>query len=269
MTSTASSDKSSLSALETVRAVADPIGSFGGAFMLHPETLGPCKEAGYPNGFAYYVAGRGGVLGDVDADVVSAAFGPFAPSLVRAMWEAGVVVEGAAASSRRYAEACAHWGEKRVSSFAGARRFAELAERVINAVPAYGNSLFVGWRSLRWPDGDGARAFFLLHLLREWRGSVHIVAVSASGLSPLDSILALDESQGGGAEKAKRFGWQEPFNDSSHLRETRIAAEKLTDSLQIPVYETALSAGERAEFVGLVEGLTTHLRAVLEAESGQ
>ena len=51
----------SLSAIDTVRAVSGPIGAFGGAFMLHPDTLSSCKDFGYPNGFAYYVAGRGGV----------------------------------------------------------------------------------------------------------------------------------------------------------------------------------------------------------------
>lgn len=262
-----SASASPLTALETVRSVSGPIGSFGGAFMLHPETLSPCKDAGYPNGFAYYVAGRGGVLGDVDADVVSASFGPFSPSLVRTMWEAGVVVEGAMASARRYADACAAFGRKRLSGYANVGRFAELAERIVNAAPTYGHSLFVGWRSLSWPQDTEARAFFLLHLMREWRGSAHIIAVAASGLTPLESILALDESHDGGVEKAKRFGWQEPFPNSEHLREKRIAAENLTDELQVPVYDVALSAQERGEFVSLVQSLTNYLRDVLASES--
>ena len=45
--------------------------------MLHPDTLTPGKAAGYPGGFAYYVVGRGGVLGDVDASVVVSAFAFF------------------------------------------------------------------------------------------------------------------------------------------------------------------------------------------------
>lgn len=256
-----------LSAIDTVRAVSDPIGAYGGAFMLHPDTLSSCKDFGYPNGFAYYVAGRAGVLGDVDADVVSAAFGPFAPGLVRTMWEAGIPVEGARASAHRYATACAAWGEKRLSAFDGADRFVELAERVIAATPTHGYSLFVGWRALERPRTAAARAFFLLHLLREWRGSAHIIAVAASGLSPLESILALDTASGGGSEKAERFGWQGPFPDVAALRDKRIAAEQLTDALQQPVYESSLSADERAEFVELVNRLVGHLKKVLAAEN--
>ena len=57
--------------------------------MLHPDTLKIGSEAGYPNGFAWYVAGRGGVLGDVDADVIVSAFAYFNPKIVRKMWLAG------------------------------------------------------------------------------------------------------------------------------------------------------------------------------------
>ena len=65
--------------MDSVRALTEPVGSLGGMWLLHPEVLGPCREAGYPNGYAYYVTGRGGVLGDVDADVISSAFGFFEP----------------------------------------------------------------------------------------------------------------------------------------------------------------------------------------------
>ena len=112
---------------DNVRSLTGPVGSLGGAWMLHPEVLGPCREVGYPNGFAYYVTGRGGVLGDVDADVVSSAFGFFEPSLVRKLWEQGTAVESARASARRYGAACAEWGRSRYGTFAGIGRLAELA----------------------------------------------------------------------------------------------------------------------------------------------
>ena len=38
--------------------------------MLHQETMARAAENGYDNPFAFYFAGRGGVLGDVDAEVV-------------------------------------------------------------------------------------------------------------------------------------------------------------------------------------------------------
>ena len=84
-----------LGALETIRAVSPLINDIGGRFMLHSDTRQICKDAGYPNGYSWYVAGRGGVLGDVDADVVASAFAYFNPQVVHKMWEAGRAVESA------------------------------------------------------------------------------------------------------------------------------------------------------------------------------
>ena len=105
------------SVIDSVRALTEPIGDVGGMWMLHPEVLGPCRDAGYPNGYAYYIAARGGVLGDVDADVVTSAFGFFEPALVRKMWESGIAVEGARAAGARYAAACAQFGRTRLQGF--------------------------------------------------------------------------------------------------------------------------------------------------------
>jgi len=95
------------STAEVVRMLAAPVGDVGGRWLVDREVLGPSRRFGYPNRYAYYLAGRGGVLGDVDADVAQAALGFFEPSMVRKTWEAGVGVEGARASAARYGAACA------------------------------------------------------------------------------------------------------------------------------------------------------------------
>ena len=239
--------------MDSVRALTNPVGSLGGMWMLHPEVLGPCREAGYPNGYAYYVTGRGGVLGDVDADVISSAFGFFEPGLVRKMWQAGVAVEGARAAGARYAAACAQFGRPRVAGFAGAPRLAELAGRVASEAVGAGLALFAGWRAEPLPDDPEARAFLLLHVLRELRGSVHIVAVVADGLHPRDAVLA-----GGGAAQAKQFGWPEPYPDVPPAAMT--AAEALTDTILEGLYAAVLSEVEAAEMVSLVLALRDHMR---------
>ncbi|MFM8267058.1 MAG: SCO6745 family protein [Ilumatobacteraceae bacterium] len=229
-----------------------PVGTIGGMWMLHPEVLGPCREFGYPNGYAYYVAGRGGVLGDVEADVVSAAFGFFAPSLVAKMWTAGIAAEGARAAARRYGTACAEFGQSRLADFDGADRLAALADRVASDVDAAGLSLFAGWRAEPRPTDAGALAFFCIHLLRELRGSAHLVAVLASGLSPRDAVLA-----SGGTAHAELFGWRGPFPDVDPGR--RAAAEELTDQYVERLYRSVLADDEIAELVHLVGRLETHL----------
>ena len=237
---------------DNVRALTEPIGSLGGAWMLHPEVLGPCRDVGYPNGFAYYVTGRGGVLGDVDADVVSSAFGFFEPSLVRKLWEQGTAVESARSAARRYGAACAQWGSGRYGSFIGVERLAELAEVVVRGVDVSGLALFAGWRNEPLPSDAGGRATLLLHMLRELRGSVHLLCVVATGLTTRDAVLA-----SGGAEQATKFGWSGPFPDI--VPSTKKEAEDLTDRVLIGLYRHAASEEQVDELTKLVLGLQSHV----------
>ncbi len=240
--------------LEAAQALTAPIGDLGGRWMLHPETLGPCKAAGYPNGFAYYVAGRGGVLGDVDADVIVSAFAFFEPGLVRTMWESGIAVEGARAAGVRYREACAAFGRSRLAGFDGAGRLAELASNVVSAVDSSGLALFAGWRAEPTPDDDAGRAYQLLHVLRELRGSQHIIGVVSCGLAPRDAIIAGP----GGGEQAKRFGWAEPFDAAAVTVALRAKAEAVTDELSAAAF-AHLDGNDRAELVSLVIAARTHI----------
>jgi hypothetical protein len=127
-------------------------------------------------------------------------------------------------------------------------RLADLAERVVRAAELPGLTLFAGWRAEPLPDDAPARAYQLLHVMREWRGSIHVVAVAASGLTPVEAVLASP----GGEEQATLFGWEPPFPDVSDLADVRRSAEDLTNDLQISAYETALDPSERGELVELV-----------------
>lgn len=240
-----------LSAAETDQATSKAIHDLGSAWMLHQETMSRAGENGYDNPFAFYFAGRGGVLGDVDAEVVYAAFGWFAPSVVRPMWEAGVAVHGAREAAVRYFAACADWGRAHVSGVEGLERFCRLAEQVVAAAETSGRPLFAGWKvEPRAADGPG-RALQLVHVMREWRGANHLVATTAAGLSPLEAILA-DDGEG----QAKFFGHAEPFPAmTDDLKRRRQEAERITDQLCAPAFEV-LSGAERAEFVDLVAALT-------------
>jgi hypothetical protein len=210
--------------------------------------LTPAKEFGYPNGYAYYVVGRGGVLGDVDADVVTSAFGFFHHALVRTMWERGVAVEGARAAATRYGAACAEFGRRRMDGFSGAERLAELAGKVAAGVDPTGLALFAGWRAHPLPADIPGRTYQLVHVLRELRGSVHVVAVVAAGLGPLAAVLAT-----GGEENATRFGWPAPFPQVDPT--AKAAAERLTDEVLARLYGEVLTEAEAHELVGLVKAL--------------
>ncbi len=246
---------SELSPAEAIDVCSPIFQKVGGAFMLHPDVLGPCRDHGYPNGFVYYGRGRGGVLGEVDADVVAAAFGYFRPDLVRRIWEAGVSVEGARAASTRYAADAAAWGRARLAGVEGLARFVEIAERLVDAVDPAGLALFAGWRAEPRPGDDAGRAYLLTHVLREWRGSVHVVATVAAGLTAVEAVLA--NPGGPGPDGAKLFGWTEPYPEiTDDLVARRVAAEAHTSRLMLPAYEQ-LTGADRAGLASIAGAIRT------------
>jgi len=236
-----------LTPLEAVRATSGPLHELGGRFMASRSTFERGVAWGWPPGLSFYVAGRGGVLGDVDGAVVAAAFGWFNPTTVVPNWEAGIAVAGARGAARRYNEAAALWGRDRLSGVDGIERLAELAERLVGAAGTAARPLFAGWRAEPRVDDGAGHAGQIVHVLREWRGANHLIATTAVGLSPLEAILTSD-----GESQARVCGWEEPFPDCSALRGAREEAEAMTDRLCAPAFEQGLSGPERAELAALV-----------------
>jgi len=244
-----------LTAQETVQSADKILHDVGSAWMLHPETAARGVAHGYPKHLAFYFTGRGGVLGAVDADVITAAMGWWHPGLVRLMWERGLAVATAEESAHRYGQACADWAGEHLRGFAQADRFAELAGQVVTGAEGSGLPLFAGWRAAPLADGGPARALQLVHVLREWRGAVHLVATTAAGLAPLAAILTNE-----GEQQARFFGWRDELPDCTHLKDRHTQAEDTTNRLIADTYERTLTPAERAEFVDLVRTLGTLVR---------
>lgn len=239
-----------LTAEKTVQFADEILHDVGTVWMIHPDTQERGTAHGYPKPRAFYFAGRGGVLGDVDAGVVTAAMGWWQPGLVRLMWDRGVAVAGAREGARRYAQACADWATDHITGFTQADRLAELAEKVVTGVPEAGLPLFAGWRAEPLADGGPARLLQLVHVLREWRGSVHLVATTAAGLGPLEAILTNE-----GPEQARFLGWRDELPDCDHLKDRHVLAQQTTDRLVADGYERTLTPAERTEFADLVRRL--------------
>jgi hypothetical protein len=170
------------------------------------------------------------------------------------MWEPGVAVEGARAAAARYGAACAQFGQRRLGGFEGAGRLAELAGAVAARADSAGLALFAGWRVEPLPADDAARAFFLVHVLRELRGSVHVAAVMAAGLRPVEAVLATAGVQG-----AERFGWKGPFPEVAPA--AKEPAERLTDDIVARLYSEVLDETAAASLAELVEAAKAHLDA--------
>lgn len=187
--------------------------------------------------------------------MIVSAFGFFAPGLVTSLWDAGVVVEGARAGARRYADGCITWGRARLAEFSGAERLADLLGRVVDAADVSGLSLVSGWRRVDRPADAAGRCYLLIHVARELRGSVHLLACVASGLTPRDAVLA---NPNGGAEQAEKFGWSGPFETGPDDASTFAAAEDLTDRLMARHLDV-LTDDEQRELSDLVAAAHSHL----------
>ena len=214
-----------MDALTTATATAPAVGAIGGRFMLDGETYKRGAELGF-QGLDFYVTGRGGVLGEVDADVVSAAFTFFEPGT-----RAHAVGTGAlrdVAQRRRVGVRSLLRG---VGRGARARRLrrrppggARRTRSSPGARPAWA-PVFAGWRALpvpcltqgrrRPPDERAAGAAQRLH------GA----AVVSAGLTPLQALSVRSP------QMVAMFGWAEAVD---------------TDGVQ-PIWETAEAATNRVD----------------------
>ncbi len=224
----------------------------GAGFMLAPATTELGVSHGYADLLAFYLAGRCGVLGDVDSDVVAAALGFFNPAALRPVWDRALQVRPARAGAELYAQALAEQGRAAFASLDGAARLVELAERVTDAVSPAGLPLFAGWRAQDRPTDPAGRAAHALQVLREWRGSAHVAAVAALGLDPLEAVML-----NGGDAYAEFYAWPQPWGDGGGHQELSARTEELTDAQCAPVFERALTGAERAELATLLQAAAT------------
>lgn len=237
-------------ALAAVRSTSEPIHDIGTAIYLSPDVFAWAAEWGWSNPFAFYFAGRGGMLGDVGPDVVHAALGWFAASAVRAMYSEGVGVAGARGAAARMAEAHSKWGDSHYAGVEGLDDIAAVSEEVVGRLEGSAIPLFAGWRDAPRSETAAGRAAQLMQMLREWRGGLHLVATTAVGLSPLEAILT-NEGEG----QAKLFGWPEPFPDVASLKAKHDQAEEITNQLCAASLAQAVDAATLPVFEAGVESL--------------
>jgi hypothetical protein len=225
-----------------------------GAFAESPQTLRRARLLGL-SGWAYHVSARAGALGDVRPETVAASLGFIAPEAVIDGWEATAKTSAPMEVAAWHLHELCAWGAEQLGGFPRLNRLLELTRRVVTSVDGAALPLFAAWRAMPVPDqAPGAQAAVMLHLLHEHRLGVHVVAVRASGLSPLQAIIAGPEGETG----AVAFGWQPPYPPAGPLVRRLMWADSVADSLAGQAY-AALGAGERVELIGLLESLSHRL----------
>jgi len=226
---------------DVMQATAGHIGDIGAAFYFHPGTLERGKAAGL-DGFRFYFLGRGGVLGDVEAGVVRAAFGYFEAGLVDKIWSSAKEIMSPREAARLYI-ACAHdLGREKFAGLDGLQDFVAAASTVIAAVEGASLPLFEAVRCEPVPEDAAAAAMHQAMVLRELRGSVHLLALTACGL---ESKRAHGIKR---PEAFKMFGYEAEIAVSEDDRAKWLRAEDLTDEILVPAYDH-LSVDQAAALV--------------------
>jgi hypothetical protein len=238
---------------DVAEATATTVSGLSSGFMLDPKTYAAGSERGFA-GLDFYFAGRGGVLGEVDADVVSAAMVFFHPDHVRTQWDGCAGVLPREEASAVFADCLSRWADEHLADDAGVdwATLAGLAGKVVdNAAPA-GAPLFAAWRTVDVPSGDRAAALHQVNCLRELRLARHGAAVLVTGLDLGDAVRHRSPAMAG------IFGWGEATLDDG-VPALWDDAERLTNQASARDYGV-LADDEAAELVRLCAAATAAVR---------
>ena len=219
-------------------------GDIGAAFYFAPATLARGKELGL-DGLRFYVLGRGGVLGDVEPRVVVSAFGYFNPGMIDKLWTTAAQKLAPREAGRAYLECARQFGREQFGAVDGLDAFCSAAGAIVEAAHPAGLALFAGISSEPLPDDPPARAMQLTVVLRELRGSAHLLAVVASGVSPRVAHHIRRP------EMDEAFGWKEPPPVTQDERDRLAEADALTDRVLVPAFSAVDEAGADALIAGL------------------
>lgn len=139
-------------------------------------------------------------------------------------------------------ECAGAYGSSKLGEVAGLDAFNAAADKVIDAglVDSSAQALFAGVASEPRSDETAARAFQNVAVLRELRGSLHLVAIVASGLSTemAHRVRRPDD--------VEMFGWTNDAQVTDEHRAKWETAEALTDDLIEPIYGVLDSAEAQA-----------------------
>jgi hypothetical protein len=173
----------------TARRLRDVIEPIAANVYFAPEA----QSAYQALGLSYlpgYFCSRGGCLGQVPGEVVTAAFGVFNPAIVVPAvtegWQRAGVADVLAARQRGATAALARILGARPER---AERATELAARGAAAAAVEGHPIFAGLRSLGWPGDPLGDLWRAADLLREHRGDSHVCAWVARGVDPVAITL--------------------------------------------------------------------------------
>lgn len=241
---------------EELLATASPlIGELGAAFYFIPETMAVGKDLGL-RGMEFYVLGRGGPMGDTDGAAVAAAFGYFKSSFLRGVWEDAKSRVSPRSAGAAHLECCANLSRSKFAGLADLDAIVGALDAVNDAADPDGLALYAAIKTEPLAADAAGRLLQLVALLREFRGSAHLVALRAVGL---DSKTAHFIKR---PDMWKSFGYGEDeaptVTDAHHAQMAE--AEAITNRIVEPAF-AVLSDSQRTTLVGGLKAMKAALAA--------
>lgn len=235
------------SSLSTFLAAVCPlVGDTGYRFYFTAETRAVGEKLGL-NGMEFYVLGRGGALGDCDGAALAANFGYFNPAVIGGAWDSAKAKCAPRDAGRAHLDCSAEYGRARFASIPNLDAFVAAADAVNAAADPDGLGLYAAMKCEGLATDGPGRAMQLATVLREFRGSAHLAAIRAAGLTSKVAHFIKRPTD------AKMFGWSE--DDVAKVTDAQRVqwdtAEKLTDEMVAPAYGVLDAAGRDAFAAGI------------------
>ncbi len=231
---------------ELLDAACPLINDMGAAFYFIPETLAVGKAMGL-GGMEFYVQGRAGQMGNTEPEAVAAAFGYFKPALLKSVLDAANAKSDPRVTGAAFMNACATLSRAKLSGVANLEALVAVLDKVNNAADGDGLALYAAINSEKLADDAAGRLLQLIAILREYRGSAHLVALRAAGVNSRTAHYMKRP------DMWKQFGYteEEAPEITDAVKVARAEAENITDRIVEPAF-AVLSDAERTV---LVDGL--------------
>ncbi|MDP2012863.1 MAG: hypothetical protein Q8L05_01425, partial [Actinomycetota bacterium] len=182
-----------------------------------------------------------------DWPVVVSAFGYFSPKMVKKFWNSAQEVMTPREGGRAFMECSREFGRLHLSEVEGLEAFCAAAEQVTKAIDPIGLPLFAAVSFEPYAEDLPARAMQYLTVLREHRGSAHLLALVAAGLDPrvADVINSPDSYRIHGWDQEER-----PVPTEKDL-DLMFQAHQLTNQLVSKPFATLDDESQRSFLVAL------------------
>jgi len=175
---------------EVSRILRDLVEPIAANVYFAPEARDAYAELGLAGFGPAYFCSRGGCLGQVAGEVITAAFGVFSPRMViPAVAEGWSKTDAPTILAARQRGATASLTRVLGPEPDGLERATELLRVAADAATGEGRHLFSGLRSLGWPGDPMGDLWRAADLVREHRGDSHICAWVSHGVDPIQANL--------------------------------------------------------------------------------